>query len=211
MQIGLSKELLIYLRVYLNFIMNKKNLYGDLAKLHIETLEDAFLPTLGENFLTLLYKTIDKSKFTTVIYYYENKNLIGFVSGTLGTESIYKRLLMYPFSLLKSLIHIIFSPKKIFKIIGLLVHMNSKVRKKYPKAELLTICVNKNYRRRGYAKKLYEDLSFFLANNGVESFTIIVGENLKANNFYENEGAIIMDKIITHSGTESNIYVQNLK
>ena len=190
--------------------MNKKNFYRDIANLHIETLKNAFLPTLGEKFLTVFYKAIDKSSFTSLIYYYENDNLIGFVSGTLGTKSIYRELLKYPFSLISSLIHIILSPQKIIKILGLLIHMNSNVRKKYPKPELLTICVNNKYRRQGYAKKLYNDLSLFFEHNNVESFTIIVGSELNANNFYKNEGAKIMEKIVTHSGAESNVYLQEL-
>ena len=191
--------------------MNKKNFYRDISNLHIETLDNAFLPTLGEKFLTLLYKAIDKSSFTSLIYYYENDNLIGFVSGTLGTKSIYRELLKYPFSLIFSLIHIIFSPQKIIKILGLLIHMNSNVRRKYPKPELLTICVNNKHRRQGYAKKLYNDLSLFFKHNKVESFTIIVGSELNANNFYKNEGAKIMEKIVTHSGAESNVYLQDIK
>ena len=88
--------------------------------------------------------------------------------------------------------------------------MNSKARSKYPKSELLTICVNNKYRRQGYAKKLYNDLSLFFKENNVKSFTIIVGSDLNANNFYKSEGANIMEKIVTHSGTESNVYLQEL-
>ena len=176
----------------------------------MESLKNAFLPTLGEKFLTVLYRAIDKSSFTSLIYYYDNDNLIGFVSGSLGTKSIYRELLKYPFSLLFSLTHIIFSPRKIVKIFRLLIHMNSKARSKYPKSELLTICVNNKYRRQGYAKKLYNDLSLFFKENNVKSFTIIVGSDLNANNFYKSEGANIMEKIVTHSGTESNVYLQEL-
>ena len=190
--------------------MQKKKFYKDIAELHMESLKNAFLPTLGEKFLTVLYKAIDKSSFTSLIYYYDNDNLIGFVSGSLGTKSIYRELLKYPFSLLFSLTHIIFSPRKIVKIFRLLIHMNSKARSKYPKSELLTICVNNKYRRQGYAKKLYNDLSLFFKENNVKSFTIIVGSDLNANNFYKSEGANIMEKIVTHSGTESNVYLQEL-
>ena len=50
----------------------------------------------------------------------------------------------------------------------------------------------------------------FFEENDVNSFMIIVGSNLSANNFYKNEGATIIEKIVTHSGAKSNVYLQEL-
>ena len=116
---------------------------------------DGVLPSLGVKFLALLYRCIDEADFATLIVEYKDDELIGFVTGTLGTSSLYKLMVYHPVALLAALIPVIFDLNKIKKVINILKHISGSDRANYPKAELLTICVNRDYRRLGVADDLY--------------------------------------------------------
>ena len=119
-------------------------------------------------------------------------------------------MLLYPFSLFLSLMPTLLDLTKIKKIINILQHVSSKERNNFPSAELLTICVNKDYRRQGIAESLYGELSLFFQQKERSKFTIVVGQSLNANKFYKKQGAYIADEIQVHSGVNSNIYIQNI-
>jgi hypothetical protein len=91
-------------------IMNKNNsMYIEVAQLHINSMENGFLPTLGVGFLSLLYKCIDESDSAVLIVKYNNKKMVGFVSATNGTSSIYRMLYLHPIRLIIVLLMLVFS------------------------------------------------------------------------------------------------------
>ena len=102
--------------------LNKK--YLDVANLHINSIKNGFLPTLGTKFLAIMYRCIDESDFTTLIVKYKDDQLIGVVSGTLGTSSLFRAMLYYPFKLVLALFPVILNPQKIKKIINIWIHMS---------------------------------------------------------------------------------------
>ena len=61
-------------------MLDKDKIYLEVAKLHIRSLKTGFLPTLGVNFLSLMYRCIDEGNFTTLILKYKKNELVGFVS-----------------------------------------------------------------------------------------------------------------------------------
>lgn len=184
--------------------------YTDVANLHINSIKTGFLPSLGTKFLALMYRCIDESEFAILIVNYEKDKLKGFVTGTLGTSSLYIALLRHPLQLILALMPVIFSLKKIKKIINILNHMSGVERKNYPKAELLTICVDTDFQRQGVAIDLYKKLESFFRDNLILEFVVIVGQSLDANHFYKSQGAEISGKVQVHSGTYSNVFIQRL-
>ena len=97
--------------------MSKRNQkYTDVANLHIDSIKTGFLPSLGVRFLALLYRCIDEADFATLIVKYKDDQLIGFVTGTLGTSSLYRAMVLHPVDLVLALISVIFNVKKIKKI-----------------------------------------------------------------------------------------------
>jgi GNAT superfamily N-acetyltransferase len=190
--------------------ISKNQIYLDVAKLHLNSIKTGFLPSLGIKFLVLLYRCIDESNFSTLIVKYKNSQLIGFVTGTLGTSSIYKQMFYHPLDLILALLAIILNLNKIKKIIEILKHMVGKKRSKYPKAELLTICVHPDYQRKGVAIELYKKLSKYFQSGSISEFVIIVGQSLKANSFYINQGAKLVDTLQVHSKINSNLFIQKL-
>ncbi|WP_440651935.1 GNAT family N-acetyltransferase [Candidatus Pelagibacter sp. HIMB1495] len=191
-------------------MFNKDTIYLEVAKLHIESLKTGFLPTLGIKFLSLMYRCIDEGNFTTLILKYKKNKLVGFVSGSLGSANLHRLLLHHPFKLTIVLIPILFNLNKLRKLFNLLKHMSSYSRSKYPKEELLTICVNSKYNNQGIGKGLYEELINYFRSKSVSKFTVIVGKSLKANSFYLAQGAKLVGEINVHSTNYSNVYVQKI-
>jgi ribosomal protein S18 acetylase RimI-like enzyme len=183
--------------------------YRDVASLHTQSIKTGFLPTIGIRFLTLMYRCIDEVDDSTLIVKYKGEKLVGFVSGTIGTSSIYQAMMRYPIELMISVFPIIFSLTKLKKIYNIIRHMHGKDRNRYPKAELLTICVSSDYRRKGIAKELFGELSDYFFNANVKDFVIIVGKTLKANSFYTALGANIQGELHIHNLSPSNVYIKS--
>ena len=188
----------------------KKIVYRDVAKIHVDSIKTGFLPTLGLDFLTLMYRCLDESNSTILITEYRNDRLAGFVTGSLGKSSPYKLMFSHPFLLAKSLFPIVFNLFKLKKVLSILRHMSSSERSQYPQAELLTICINSDFRRQGVGKRLYNDLMQYMKSNSVNNFSIIVGEHLDANSFYVKNGARVEGDIEVHAGSKSFVYIQQV-
>ena len=191
-------------------VIDKNQIYLDVAKLHIDTIKTGFLPTLGIKFLALMYKCIDEAKFSILITNYKDYKLRGFVSGTLGTSNLFKAMLSHPLDLIFVLIPLIFQINKIKKIVNILRYTSDSKRSKFPKSELLTICVHPKYHRQGIGIDLYKKLSKFFKSESVSEFVIIVGQSLNANSFYKKQGAKIVTEIQIHSNINSNLLIQKV-
>jgi len=190
--------------------IDKNQIYIDVAELHMTSIKTGFLTSLGVKFLTLMYRCIDEADFSTLIVKYHDTKLVGFVTGSLGNKSLAKKMLYRPLDLLIALIPNIFSIKKIIQIFEIFNHISGSNRDRYPKAELLTICVNSDYRRKGVAIELYQKLSNYFESKSISKFVIIVGQSLKANSFYLNQGAELVDEIKIHNNINSNVFIQKV-
>ena len=118
-------------------MIKDNSVYVEVAQLHIKSIESGFLPTLGVRFLSLLYRCIDESDFAVLIVKYENDKLVGFVSATNGTSSIYRVLYSHPIRLIIILLALVCNLKKIKKIFDIFYYTHSGKRSNYPNAELL--------------------------------------------------------------------------
>lgn len=189
---------------------SKQQIYEDAASLHIASIPSGFLPTLGLNFLSLMYRCIDEAASTILITKYKDDQLVGFVTGSVGTENLYRLMLLHPCALVFALLPVVFSIKKIRKIFSILSHSSGSVRASYPAPELLTICVHSSFRRRGIADELYVKLRNDFKSRSVNEFVIVVGAALDANQFYLRQGATIAGQLQVHAGADSNVFIQRV-
>lgn len=188
----------------------KKQIYQDVASLHIDSIPSGFLPTLGLNFLSLMYRCIDEAASTILITTYKDDQLVGFVTGSVGKTGLYRLMLSHPFGLVFALLPVVFSIKKVRKIFSILSHSSGSVRASYPASELLTVCVNSSFRRQGIADELYLKLCNDFKSKSISEFVIVVGKALDANQFYINQGASIVGELQVHAGTDSNVFIQRV-
>jgi len=191
-------------------VRSKKQIYRDAASLHIASIPSGFLPTLGLNFLSLMYRCIDEAASTVLITKYKDDQLVGFVTGSVGKSNLYRSMLSHPFVLIIALLPVVFSIKKLRKIFSILSHSSGSVRASYPAPELLTICVNSSFRGQGIADSLYVKLCNDFKSKSVNEFVIIVGKAIDANQFYIKQGAIIVGQLQVHAGADSNVFIQRI-
>ncbi len=186
--------------------------YHQIAKLHIQNIDKSFLSSLGIEFLTFLYQAIDESDHGILITKTQNNDLVGFVAGTTDIKAIYLSLFRRPLKLMRVLLPNIIFPSRLWKIIEIFIR--SKEERKFiklPKAELLSISVRNDYRRKGVAKNLYENLLVYFKTRKKNEFKILVGKKLiDAQRFYKEMGALKMGEIELHSGNLSYIFIQKI-
>ena len=63
----------------------------EIGRIHKECLHKSFLATLGERFLTLLYKTLIEYKNGILIVAEDNGKIVGFVSATTNIGDFTKK------------------------------------------------------------------------------------------------------------------------
>jgi hypothetical protein len=189
--------------------MQKQKIYLEIARLHIKNIEQGFLSSLGENFLALLYQSIDQSSKSILIVTKKNNRVIGFVAGTLDIKDVYIQLLKTPTKLLASLIPQLTSFKKITSIFSLIFYAEKN--QKLPMEELLSIAIHKDFRGQAYATNLFNKLVAYFTNNNVKDFKILVGESLhNAHRFYNKMGAINSGCASLHRDKIVFVYIYSL-
>ena len=185
----------------------------ELARLHINNINEGFLRSLGISTLSNLYEAIARSKQSILVLGFEEEKLIGFAAGTDNMKDLYFQLLLSPSALFSICMAILRNPKAILKIFEIFTYsFSSKRKKSLPRAELLSLCVDQKGRGRGLSALLYNELCLLFEKMGVSSFVIVVGGELEiANKFYSRMGAKIAGETEVHSTQQSNVYVHHLK
>lgn len=183
-----------------------------IARLHSRNIKSGFLSSLGENFLTIMYESIQTKGI--LIGVKRNNEIIGFVSGVTDLNSVYiefvrKKILKIIIILFPKIFSIL-----VFKnLIELALYPFRKGSKKVslPQAELLSIVVHENHRGTGIADALYQKLIEEFKVNKIKAFKIIVGGALiPAQKFYEKKGASKSESINIHKGDNSWVYIHQI-
>jgi len=186
----------------------------EIAKIHKECLTKSFLATLGEKFLTLLYKTLVEYKKGILLVAEDNGKIIGFVSATADTGGFYKyflkkKFIEASFLLLPKAINLN-TLRKIFETLK--YSKKNKINILLPKAELLSIAVKEDYQRKGVAQQLFKALAKEFYKKGINEFKIVVGDSLlNAKKFYRKMGCIKVGEFELHKGERSEIYIFKIK
>ena len=192
--------------------MADHDIFRQVARIHIESISQGFLTSLGENFLTLLYQVIDECGSSVLLIERDQERVIGFVAGAENMGPIYKQLLRHFPRLLVTLIPTIFKPSKIWRIIELfLYNRNKPTIPGHMGHELISIAVLQTNMRQGIAQRLYGRLATYFYELGAPSFHIVVGVNLKpAHGLYKRMGARPMMEISVHDQKKSIIFFHDL-
>lgn len=191
---------------------NRKDLYHAVARIHAECINQGFLASLGERFLSLLYESIDAESSSVLLVKQEDGEVLGFVAGGCGMGAVYRQMLRRWPRLLIALSSVVFNPMSLWRIIEIIwFSRRGKPVPECPKAELFSIAVQNDARGRGIAEFLYRDLAHWFSGRGEKSFCIVVGEKLTpAHRFYRRIGAIPMAEINVHKDSVSVLYRQDL-
>lgn len=190
--------------------MDSDRRYRQVAALHAANIDRGFLSTLGQPFLALVYRAVDESPDGVLIMEVREGRVLGFVAGSVGMRTIYRRLLRRPLPLLFALAPSLFMPARLRRIFEILRYgRGGSGGARWPAAELLSIAVAPEARGQGVADALYGRLVEHFRSRGIGAFRIVVGDALgPAHRFYQRIGAMPAGRIEVHHGEGSRVYVQ---
>lgn len=157
---------------------------SQIAKIHILTLADDFLPSLGINFLTALYEGVIGKEGVLGFVDFDKKKIRGFVIGTKNMTVFFKQALRENF--LKLLYYLLVSlfqkPYLIKKVFETFLYPKKEIG---PKAELIVIVVLKKWQGQGIGKRLIRSLERAFLQNNIKKYKLTVHTDKKAISFYE--------------------------
>jgi glycosyltransferase involved in cell wall biosynthesis/ribosomal protein S18 acetylase RimI-like enzyme len=178
-----------------------------LARLHTSSMPNAFLPALGERFVTELYRSLTSQPGAVVIVAENGTGVIGFAAGTRSVAEAYRRFarrygvraavaaaprLARPALLRRAWETATYAPRS----------------RDLPEAEVLSIAVDREARGHGLGRRLTRELLGDLAAIGVEEVKVVVdAANRPANGLYESVGFRRVARLEVHRGTPSNVWV----
>ena len=181
---------------------------GQVAALHIQCISTGFISSMGIDFVTSLYDAIVKSKSSLGVVAVRNEKVIGFVAFTTNLNKLYKSIIRrkgLKFALL--LAGNVLSLRRVKKIFETLFYPARTKKINLPPAELLSIAVAPEERRKGLAGQLIEKGLRLYRKTGVDKVKVLIGADNKAGNkLYLKTGFKLIGQIVNH-GVLSNIYV----
>lgn len=181
---------------------------NDVSVLHKKYINAGFLSSLGEDFLKLIYKSVNNSSNAFCFVAEEDGKIVGFVSGVLRVGDFYKEFLKNNFFMASViLIPKIINIRTIKKVFETLFYPMKK-KKSLTDAELLSMVVGEGYQGKGVGQKLFDKLVEEFKRQDVKQFKVVVGAKLtKACKFYGKMGLALHSEIEVHKGELSKIYV----
>ena len=181
---------------------------GQVAALHIQCISTGFISSMGIDFVTSLYDAIVKSKSSLGVVAVRNEKVIGFVAFTTNLNKLYKSIIRrkgLKFALL--LAGNVLSLRRVKKIFETLFYPARTKKINLPPAELLSIAVAPEERRKGLAGQLIKKGLRLYRKTGVDKVKVLIGADNKAGNkLYLKTGFELIGQIVNH-GVLSNIYV----
>lgn len=168
-----------------------------IANVHVKSLKNDFLPSLGEKFILTLYKGAFKSSDSFGFVALDNKKVVGFVIGTKNMKAYFSSSLKSNFLRLGYLlgVRLLKTPSLLKDVVETFTYSSKDVG---PPAELVVIAVLKKYQSMGIGRKLVEALEKKFKNEKIKKYKLTVHADKKAVYFYE--------KLRYHRLSQFNLY-----
>jgi ribosomal protein S18 acetylase RimI-like enzyme len=184
---------------------------SQIVEIHREEIKSGFLSSLNGDILARIYLSAIESKNNFCIVAEENKEIIGFIAGTINIDKFYSNFIKkYFFSAVFALLPQIFNFRKLKKIIEVLIYPAKE--RHSPEAELLAVAVKKYFRGQGIAQQMLDKFISEMKNKRINDFKVVVGEKLlPAIKFYEKSGFKFLRNINIHKNDNSRVYVYSIR
>jgi glycosyltransferase involved in cell wall biosynthesis/ribosomal protein S18 acetylase RimI-like enzyme len=178
-----------------------------MARLHRESLPDAFLPALGDPFLRRLYRALATDEDAICSVAENGAGVVGFVAATRSVGRTYRRFaLRHGIAAGLAAAPRLVRPGVARRAFETARYPSGAAR--LPDAELLSIAVAPEWRKRGVGQMLTADLLRRLRERGASELKVVVADdNAGANRFYERLGFRPVARVEVHGGTNSNVLV----
>jgi ribosomal protein S18 acetylase RimI-like enzyme len=178
------------------------------AKLHIENISTAFLSSLGIDFLTCLYRSIAQSQWGFGVVAENNGKVVAFIAFATNLNRLYRSVIFR-----KGLVFILLlasrmvSLRRVKKAVETLLYPVKTATKNLPSAEMLSIVVAPEERRKGLATQLIEKGLKDCKKKGIDKVKMLIAtDNIPGNNLYLKSGFERFRRILSH-GIPSYVYI----
>lgn len=189
----------------------KKDEAKIIAQIHRESINTGFLSTFGDRFLTKLYEFIISANYCACYIYRQNNIPVGFICVSLDSKKMYNDFLKKNFCLativfLKNVLNV----NRLTKIFDHLFY-NSK-KKSLPEAELLSVAVIENFKRKKIGSELFNKATDYFKKNNIKNFVITTGaNNTESNEYFKKNKCKLTKRVSIHRNQNSNIYIKTIK
>jgi ribosomal protein S18 acetylase RimI-like enzyme len=173
------------------------------ARLHCDSISDGFLSSLGEPFLTRLYRRMSNTQGCFLFVADAGAGVAGFVAGTVSTRKLFSAFVRRDglAVMLRSGLTMLRSWRRVLETLG---HGSSSPSGARADGELLAIAVDTACRREGLGAQLVERLLDEMARRGARTVEVVVGaENAGALSMYRRAGFVERRRIELHAGVPS--------
>lgn len=178
------------------------------AMLHEQGIHTGFLSSLGRRFLRQMYRAVPSCPAGFGFVWQEAPgNVQGFVACAESTGRLYKQALLRRGVLMAaSIARFLLRPTVLKRLVETLRYP-AQVGPDLPPAELLSIVVSPDARRKGVGKALVDAMVSEFACRGIPRVKVAVGaDNEEANAFYQRQG-FKLALTREHHGLPMNVYV----
>ncbi|MDH4309805.1 MAG: GNAT family N-acetyltransferase, partial [Acidimicrobiia bacterium] len=175
------------------------------ARLHRRAIDTGFLSSLGDGFLTTLYRALIDDESSSVLVATDESGPVGFVAGTLDTGTFYSRFLRrFGFEAGLRAVPRLLRPSAIRKVVETVRYGSGA--EEEDGAELLSMAVIAERRGRGIAALLQDKLLDRLVALGAGGVRVVVGSrNAGAIAAYRKAGFRDLRTIEVHAGDSSEV------
>ena len=176
-----------------------------IAELHAIRITEGFLPVLGTQFLTRLYRRITASDDAFAFVAHDRGPALGFCAVALDVTALYKRFVMRDGVVAGTLAapQILRHAPRVFETLRYPSHAGA-----LPRAEVLAVAVDPSAAGRGVGRALVERSQLELERRGITEAKVVAGSNnAAALALYRACGFEEVDRIHVHEGIESCVLV----
>jgi ribosomal protein S18 acetylase RimI-like enzyme len=173
------------------------------ARLHVSTITEGFLPTLGERFLRLLYRRIARSPHGVLIVADDGARPAGFVAATTDVAALYRSFLVRD-GLAAALVAAPRLARSWRRALETLRYPGTAAG--LPAAEILAVAVSASHRSRGLGRCLVATAVEELRARGVPAAKVVAAShNRPALALYRGCGFSRATSIEIHPGVTSEV------
>jgi len=175
----------------------------DICEIHASTLRGDFLPSLGKNFLDLLYKNLLKSDLFFSYIAIEDLDVCGFIAGSENSKLLFRGVIRKNFFnfFYVLILKIVSCPPVLLRIFQTFLY-SKKTDKNGITGELIIIAVAEKSQNKGLGNLLLSEFERHLYLKKIRKYKVTVIENnIQAKSFYEKHGFIKISRF--------NLYKKN--